>query len=529
MLVVDDDPMIRRSLQRVLGADGRLVVQEAEDGLAALRILESQHVDILISDESMPEINGVRLLQTVRSRWPGTRRVLYTGHPHADVVLDAINRGGVDKALMKGIPIEQLRMELGELVAECFEQAVGAPAADTVPTILAEAVRSDHGRPNVLVLAVELAVATSFEASLRAHGFEVRTAQSAEDALRELELERADTIVLDLGGPGLDAGGFLRRLRGFDLDCPVVVTTARGEVSRALDAVRDGAYRYLVHPVRGEALTAVVRQAALLRRVAELRRRALVEADEQAAWQVGDRAALEVRFRHALDQLFMVYQPIVSWSERRVIGYEALVRSAEPTLPHPGALFDAAARLERLDELSRRIRHLSPQPFGGLPRHGAADPLLFMNVHVSDLDADDFIEGPLASLAPFVALEITERAALDSLDRVVPRVSELRARGYRVAVDDLGAGYAGLTSFALLEPHIVKIDMSLVRDIHRTPTKQRLVAGLTEACKDLGVWLIAEGVETTEEREVLVKLGCELFQGFLFARPARGLPQPSWD
>src|SRR5690242_911009 len=106
VLVVDDDPAIRQAVQRILSADTRLKVQQAENGLAALEMLEKQHVDIVISDESMPVINGVRLLQTIRSRWPGTRRVLYTGHPHADVVLQAINRGGVDKVLMKGLPTE---------------------------------------------------------------------------------------------------------------------------------------------------------------------------------------------------------------------------------------------------------------------------------------------------------------------------------------------------------------------------------------------------------------------------------------
>ncbi len=530
VLVVDDDPVIRRSLERILCADERLIVLQASDGLAALSVLESEHIDILISDESMPQINGVRLLQTARARWPGTRRVLYTGHPHADVVLEAINRGGVDKALMKGVPIEQLRMELGELVSECFKQALGSRSVEVESADVTQVVRTDAGQSEVLVVAEELPVVTAYASSLRQHGFQVRSAHNAEEGLRMLELQRADTVVLDLGQPSLDASRFVRELRDFDLDCPVVVTAARGEVSRALEAIRDGAYRYLVHPVRGDALAAVVRQAALLRRVAKLRRQALVEADEQAAWQVGDRAALEVRFRRALDQLFMVYQPIVSWSRRRVIGYEALVRSAEATLPHPGALFDAAGRLERTDELSRRIRHLSPQPFATVrPHQDGQFPLLFLNVHVTDIESEDFIDGPLASMAPFIALEITERAALDSIDRVASRVSELRARGYRVAIDDLGAGYAGLSSFALLEPHIVKIDISLVRHIHRAPTKQRLVAGLADACADLGVWLIAEGVETVEERDTLVRLGCDLFQGFLFARPAKDFPEPSWD
>ncbi|HEY8427678.1 MAG TPA: EAL domain-containing protein [Sandaracinaceae bacterium] len=522
VLVVDDDAAVRRSLERLLRKDSRLQVLEAEDGLAALRILESRPVDILISDEVMPEISGLRLLQTVRARWPGTRRVLYTGHPDAALVVDAINRGGIDKALMKGQPIEQLRMELDELVDECLSQALGAREASPRPS---EPVRTDGGQPLVCVLADELAIASAYDGALRQHGFEVRVAHGADDALAELQLERADAVVLDLARRELDASEFLRRLRSFDLDCPVIVTVARSDVGRALDAVRDGAYRYLVHPVRGDALASVVRQAALLRRVAELRRRMAEHAGADGAWQVGDRAALEVRFRQALESLYMVYQPIVSWSERRIVGYEALVRSREPTLPHPGALFDAAARLDKLPELSRAIRRAAPQPFGRAS-NGAQ---LFLNVHVQDLEADDFVEGPLAAMASSVTLEVTERAALDSLDGAVARISELRARGFRIAIDDLGAGYAGLSSFAMLEPDVVKIDMSLVRDVHRAPLKRRLVAGLREACSDLGVLLVAEGVETAAERDALVEIGCDIFQGYLFARPGEPFPVPRWE
>ncbi len=522
VLVVDDDAAVRRALERILRKDPRLDVIEAEDGLAALRILEARPVDILISDEVMPEINGVRLLQTVRARWPGTRRVLYTGHPDANLVLEAINRGGVDKALMKGLPIEQLRMELDELIGECLTQALDARAPAAPARV--EPMRTDGGQPLVYVLAAELALAAAYETTLRQQGFEVRLARDADEALADLQLEPADAVVLDLGRSELDAPHFLRRLRSFDLDCPVIVTAARGDVSRALDAVRDGAYRYLVHPVRGDALAAVVKQASVLRRVAELRRRALTHADDDGAWQVGDRVALEVRFRQALEKLFMVYQPIVSWSQRRVIGYEALVRSAEPTLPHPGALFDAATRLDRVDELSRAIRHVAPRPF-----REVSDALLFLNVQIGDLEAEDFVRGPLASMAGSVALEVTERAALDSIDGAASRVSELRARGFRVAIDDLGAGYAGLSSFALLEPDIVKVDMSLVRDVHRAPLKRRLIAGLCEACADLGVLLVAEGVETAEERDALVEAGCDIFQGYLFARPGAAFPAPAFD
>jgi len=91
-------------------------------------------------------------------------------------------------------------------------------------------------------------------------------------------------------------------------------------------------------------------------------------------------------------------------------------------------------------------------------------------------------------------------------------------------VDDIGAGYSGLTSFADLSPEIVKIDMSLVRDVHRNALKQRTIRALCELCHDVGTLVVAEGVETVAERDCLVELRCDLLQSYLIAKPSRDLP-----
>ncbi|HEV7554954.1 MAG TPA: EAL domain-containing protein, partial [Kofleriaceae bacterium] len=96
--------------------------------------------------------------------------------------------------------------------------------------------------------------------------------------------------------------------------------------------------------------------------------------------------------------------------------------------------------------------------------------------------------------------------------------------GYRLAVDDIGAGYSGLTSFAELVPEIVKIDMALVRDVHRSAIRQHTIRSLCSLCHDLGTLVIGEGVETQVERDGLVDLGCDMLQGFLLGRPSRELP-----
>ena len=98
----------------------------------------------------------------------------------------------------------------------------------------------------------------------------------------------------------------------------------------------------------------------------------------------------------------------------------------------------------------------------------------------------------------------------------------------RIAVDDLGAGYAGLTSFAQLEPEFVKLDMSLVRDVHRVALKRKLIRSMTTLCKEMGIVVVAEGIETVEERDNVIALGCDLLQGYLFAKPGRPFPEVRW-
>ena len=123
-----------------------------------------------------------------------------------------------------------------------------------------------------------------------------------------------------------------------------------------------------------------------------------------------------------------------------------------------------------------------------------------------------------------MVLEITERAALDGIHELGTRVTRLRALGYRIAIDDLGAGYAGLTSFAQLEPEVVKVDMSLVRGIDRSPMKQKLVRSIIALCTELGIQLVAEGIETPAERDALGRPGRRSLPGLPVREAGPRLP-----
>jgi EAL domain-containing protein (putative c-di-GMP-specific phosphodiesterase class I) len=281
---------------------------------------------------------------------------------------------------------------------------------------------------------------------------------------------------------------------------------------------------YLSKPVKLDELTTIVEQAVRLGKMARVKREAIELLGDHTK-ELGDRASLEVTFERALDRLHMVYQPIVHCTERRVVAHEALLRSNEPTLPHPKAILDAAQRLGKLDELGRAVRrHVAATV------SGSTIPQVFVNLHPCDMLDDDLYspQAPLSLIAKRVVLEITERASLDTVNDVPSRVASLRRLGFRIAIDDMGAGYAGLTSIAQLEPEVMKIDMALVRGLDASITKQKVVDAMVSLCAEMSVLVIAEGIETPRERDTLLRLHCDVMQGYLFAKPGIPFPDPDF-
>jgi EAL domain-containing protein (putative c-di-GMP-specific phosphodiesterase class I) len=351
-------------------------------------------------------------------------------------------------------------------------------------------------------------------------GHMVVAVSNGEQAIKVIETPGTfDVIVSDIRMPKMDGLSLLRAVRARDLDIPVIFMTGSPTLETAVEAIENGAYQYLVRPIEGKVLSASVIRAAKMHRLAVVRR---ALADELGTPAIGDRAGLESRYASAVEKMWIAMQPVLSWRKRSVFAYEALLRTEEPALRNPLDFLDAAERLGRTAELGRLARKCVADQIPYAP------PLakIFVNLHPTDL-VDEELGSSAGALSPFahrVVLEVTERAALEKVPGVTAAVLNLRKLGFGIALDDLGAGYAGLSSFALLEPEIVKVDMSLIRGIHQSPVKQKVFSSIATLCRDLGVQIVAEGVEVAEERECLDGLGGDLYQGYLFARPGRGFP-----
>jgi EAL domain-containing protein (putative c-di-GMP-specific phosphodiesterase class I) len=394
-----------------------------------------------------------------------------------------------------------------------------------------------RGRPSlrghVLLVDDDSGVVLVLSRILRRQGYEVTTATDGRKALDELAAMDPvgggfDVVVSDMHMPVADGFTLLKAVRSQNLDLPVVLMTGHPGFESAVEAVKCGAFRYLVKPAGREALLEAVERAVQSHRLALVRRQAVAETGDERRGSGEPQEGLREVFESAVSSLWLATQAIVSWRAQSVFGHEVLARTNEQSLRNPVALFDAAEQLGETAMLGQAIRR---EVASILPKHPTALPI-FVNVHPSDLEDPELLSGKgiLSPFAPRVVLEITERAGLDRVVSVNARLKQLRSLGYRIAIDDIGAGYSGLASFAHLEPDIVKLDMSLIRGVDQSSLKQKLFSVVASLCRDLGIEMIAEGVETRPELDCAVALGGDLFQGYFFARPGVGLPagEPSW-
>jgi EAL domain-containing protein (putative c-di-GMP-specific phosphodiesterase class I)/DNA-binding NarL/FixJ family response regulator len=509
VLIVDDSEsdvaLIEAELRR---AGHALQSRRVYDEATMQNALDAARWDVVLCDSSMPNFGARRALELL-------------GHRGLNVPLIAVSGNGdasaADHAISLGARAYVRKDDLARL-AFVIERELAAARAEAAPRAAAKAT---HLR--ILLIDDDTKLIRAYQRILSALGSVVEATSSAREALESVSSKAFDAIVTDVHMPEMTGLEFLVAVRERDIDIPVILMTGEPSLDSAMRAVEFGAFRYLVKPVDVPYLDSLIRRAVQLRQLARWKRQAL-EVDGVADARPGDRAGLEARFGSALEKLWIAFQPIVSWRARRVFGYEALLRSSEPTLRSPPDILDAAERLGRLHELGRTIRRAVAAAASSAPPQTD----LFVNLHSADLNDEELYDAaaPLAPFAERVVLEITERASLDDVPGVQKRIDQLRQRGYRIAVDDLGAGYAGLNSFTLLDPKIVKLDMTLVRDVHCTPRKQRVVEAIARLCGDLGMLVVAEGVENAAERDMLVDLGCDLLQGYWFAKPEAGFPTP---
>jgi EAL domain-containing protein (putative c-di-GMP-specific phosphodiesterase class I) len=215
----------------------------------------------------------------------------------------------------------------------------------------------------------------------------------------------------------------------------------------------------------------------------------------------------------------MAFQPIVDLSQGDIFAYEALVRGL-----HNEPAGDILARVNeqnryRFDQMSR-VKAIEMASTLRMPTQ------LSINFNPNAvyrpetcLRATLKVAARLGFPHQRIIFEITEGERIADHAHLREIVREYKRQGFRTAIDDFGAGYAGLNLLTEFQPDIIKLDMVLIRDVDQDRVRQVIVRGVLQVCRELGITVIAEGVETREELMFLRDAGIHLFQGYYFARP----------
>ncbi len=349
------------------------------------------------------------------------------------------------------------------------------------------------------------------------------------DAAGALELVAGidpELVLLDLQMSGVDGyellAGLRERAGGAYL--PVLVLTGDRSphaINRALDL---GARDFVTEPVDGDEITLRVRNLletkelhTTLRHHNVALRAQLGDFERATGYRMEMRETVRARVDAVLQtgDLEMVFQPIVQMPGERVVGCEALARFSQPPHQGPERWFAEADRVGRGTELELLAAAKALDRLADLP------PSMFMSVNVS---ASTALAPELHHLlddvdSERVVLELTEHVPVEDYDAVSAGLSDLRQRGVRLASDDTGAGYAGFRHLLGLSPDIIKLDISLARDIDQDPVRRALAGALVAFAHDVDAQVIAEGVETNGELETLEALHVPWLQGFHLGRP----------
>ncbi len=347
----------------------------------------------------------------------------------------------------------------------------------------------------------------------------VGLAADGESAARLAEETQLNVALVDFRMPG----GGERTVRAILAVSPatrVVALSGSADPETTLAMLRAGAGSYLVKGLSPEAIVeAVVRAASgesiLAAQVAEdvlgtfaahLETRG--RADEEAGRQ-------RERIRQVLDRRLLrpVFQPIFELETSRLVGYEALSRfPSEPAVP-PGRWFADAAAIGLRAELELAAAEAALAAFRA---YGGPEGLA-VNASPNSIAA---VAELGVWLGPRLMIEVTENAVIEDYEEVMAGIAAFRSSGVRFAVDDAGAGFASFRHVLELEPDYIKLDLSLTQSIDHDPRRRALARGLIGFADELGIAIVAEGIETQAQLTTLRELGVGLGQGMYLGPPA---------
>jgi len=575
LLLVDDEEDIGAALERLLRHDGYNILH-ASSGKAGLEVLANHKVGVVISDQRMPGMSGVEFLTQVKELYPQTIRIVLSGYADLDSVTAAINQGAIYKFFTKPWNNDVLRVD----VMEAFWRQELAQEKDqllqqiqTANELLAQvnldmaaAIENKDSQIDRVVhydtltnLPNRLLFLDRLDQELtRAHR------DNSMMAVMSINLDRFKQVNDSFGHPVGDQllQAVAERLASQIRACDTVSRIAGDEFCLVLTGVKtthaagDAAQKLLdsfahnpisigdseifitlsigisIYPVDGVNTTALLKNsdAALHQAKNEGRNNFQYYTGQMnaTAWQ---HLKLETELRHALEreEFVLHYQPKVDMESGKIIGMEALLRWQNPErgLISPGEFIPLLEETGLILPVGEWVLRAACKQARAWLAAGIEDVHIAVNLSTLQFKQPDFAglvlgilkEHDLDPALGAIELELTESLLMNNAAGAVETLIKLHETGIRFSIDDFGTGYSSLSYLKRFPISSLKIDQSFVRDLSTDRDDKAIVAAIIALGHSLGLNVIAEGVETTAQLELLRKKGCNEMQGYLFSRP----------
>lgn len=347
----------------------------------------------------------------------------------------------------------------------------------------------------------------------------VGTAQDARQAVELARAETPDVALVDVRMPGGGGAVATRGIRRGSSQTRVVAVSADAEPDTIVAMLDAGVSGYVGKGEPVEQILRAVHRAAEGKAslaVTELASTAELLVEQGRHRSRAERRATEDRIAQviATSAIDMVYQPIVELQTGRIVGVEALARFRAIPRRGPEAWFSEAASVGMLVELEVTAIERAVAELHRIP----GDTYLSLNLSPETICSGE-LAAALGDRPDRIVLEITEGSPLGDPEQVNACLRPLRDLGAKVAIDDVGAGYAALGRVVLLSPHFIKLDRSIVAGVATDRWRRSLVERLASFAEDIGIDVVAEGIEERPDLEELQALRVRFGQGFLLGRP----------
>ena len=551
LLLVDDEAAILDALLRAFRRSGYRIIT-VKDGDAALKTLKKHPVAVVLSDHRMPRMTGTELMAQIKRDYPDTVRMLLSGYADLDTVMAAINTGAVYKFLEKPFNDDELRAQVADafslLEEQCRLKAWGV-LAENSPELLPEltalaeagllngkqlAEYIDHrpagqGCPEAALYAIDIHHfsrikecfgAESADRLLQVVAAKVLAQLGGEDRLAYLGRDhfliyRARPLTGRQGHPEILSllEPFDRLIQWDDEACYLRFNSAY----LMLSALEDGA-RELMHNVR-----------LALRHAKVSDRSDCPHFQDEMRCLNRTQLALQSSLCRALerDELRVFYQSKVDLATGTITGAEALLRWNHRSLGmiSPTVFIPEAEDSGLINPIGDWVLHEAVGQALSWQQQGLANIRLAVNLSAVQLQQPGIVADirkllETAGLAPeYLELEITESVLPQDINQFRTRLTQLKNMGCSLAIDDFGTGYASFNYLRELPVDVLKIDRSFVSGIDESQNRYRLVRNMISMGHDLGMKVVAEGVENPLQLERLQQAGCDSGQGFLFSVP----------